>query len=42
MVKILLLFKLPSGGNEGRGISGAENKDKDLLGSFTVELLTLI
>jgi len=27
------------GGNEGRGISGAENKDKDLLGSFTVELI---
>ena len=27
------------GGNEGRGISGAENKDKDLLGSFTIELI---
>ncbi len=27
------------GGNEGRGIAGAENKDKDLLGSFTIELI---
>ena len=27
------------GGYEGRGISGAENKEKDLLGSFTVELI---
>ena len=27
------------GGNEGRGISGSENKEKDLLGSFTVELI---
>ena len=27
------------GGNEGRGIAGVENKDKDLLGSFTIELI---